>query len=177
MTTANSAPAGPRSQHWHAEGFRMPVLVYKSSRNERCATCGHRGAIHAVWTNTRDDGFSGAPAHFCDDHRPAKGTLPDLDYERITSDRGAWPAPAPDSFTVTYERLTPNAAWPCTTCGQPSAVRRDLRCGHCTNPPRYTVSTLHRLRIDASGTSEDTITSLGHDEHTIAETFHCEEHR
>jgi hypothetical protein len=72
----------PRSQHWNIDGFRVTVLVYKSKRHELCAICGQPGAIHAVWTSVRADGFCGRPRHFCDDHRPAKGTLPTLDYVR-----------------------------------------------------------------------------------------------
>jgi hypothetical protein len=166
MTAA--APAYPRSQHWRVDGFRITVLLYKSHRNRTCRTCGRRGAVHRVWAD-RADGFHGRVADFCDAHRPAKGTLPDLEYERITSDGTAdFGRPVRDNFTVTSERLAPDPAWPCTTCGQPSAVRCELRCAHCADPAHYTVSTVRRLSIDAAGTAERTITSIGHDPHTIS---------
>lgn len=172
-----SAPAWPRSQHWRIDGFRITVLLYKFHRRRTCRTCGQRPAIHCVWAD-RADGFHGPVADFCHAHRPAKGTLPDLDYERITSDRaGEFGQPDPDSFTVTRERLAPAAAWPCTTCGQPSVIRRELRCGHCTDPAHYTVSTLRVLSVRAAGPSEREETSVGHDEHTLAETYCCAEHR
>ena len=167
--TTAAAPTFPRSQHWRVEGFRITVLLYKSHRAETCRTCGRRGAIHAVWAH-RGDGFDGPPADFCDRHRPAKGTLPDLDYRRHTHD-GDHRDPR---WTLVTERLVPSTEWPCTTCGQPSAIRRELRCGHCTEPGHYTVSTVRVMSWDGSDRTE---TSVGHDVHTLAETYQCEDHR
>ncbi|WP_300611052.1 hypothetical protein [Trebonia sp.] len=162
----------PRSQHWIADGFRISVLLYKSHRYETCRTCGQRGAIHAVWTDTRPDGISGHGGNFCDDHRPVKGTLPDLDYYRYIHAGKGTPA-----STRTTERLTPDPAWPCTECGQPSIARREVICDHCTDPAHYTVSTVRVMSITADGYGERTETSIGHEEHTLAATFHCEGHR
>ena len=166
MTTTKAAPAWPRSQHWRIQGFRITVLVYKSHRRQTCQTCGHRGAIHCVWAD-RDDRFSGGPADFCDNHRPAKGTLPDLDYHRYYSEGEFW----------TCERLMPNPEWPCTTCGQPSVIRRELHCDHCTDPEHYTVSTTHVLSVRADGLTERKETSIGHERHALVTTCHCSEHR
>jgi hypothetical protein len=174
MTT--TAAAWPRSQHWTIDGFRVTVLLYKSNRARACRACGRRGAIHCAWAD-RPDGFRGPSADFCDDHRPAKGTMPDLDYERITSDRpSGLGQPARSYFTVTFERLAPNPAWLCGTCGQPSAIRRELRCEHCTDPAHYTVSTVRKLSITADGHDERIVTSIGHDPHTITTTHHCAGH-
>lgn len=172
MTTTKSALAWPRSQHWTVDGFRVSVLLYKSHRAHRCRICGQRGAIHCAWSNTRPDGFSAGPADFCDAHRPAKGTLPDLDYTRYVFD-----GKGTSAWTRTTERLHPIPAWPCTSCGQPSVIRRELLCDHCTDPAHYTVSTARVLSVRAAGLSEREETSIGHDAHTLAETCHCAEHR
>jgi hypothetical protein len=169
MTT--TAAAWPRSQHWRIDGFRISVLLYKTHRARRCRTCGRPGAIHCAWSDTRPDGFSAGPADFCDQHRPAKGTLPDLDYERMTHD-----GTGTSAWTRTRERLRANPVWPCGACGQPSTVRREVLCDHCTDPAHYTVSTVRKLSITADGHDERTVTSIGHDPHTIATTYHCAGH-
>jgi hypothetical protein len=71
----------PHSQHWNIDGWRITVLLYKRHRGP-CSVCGARPARHAVWAGRvdRSEPGSGAPADFCDEHRPAKGSLPPLDY-------------------------------------------------------------------------------------------------
>jgi len=165
----------PRSQHWTIDGFRITVLVYKSQRRNHCAVCGQQGAIHCVWAERKADRFMGGPADFCDAHRPAKGTLPPLDYERVSSDRGdhvnvADPEWNTRDFTVTVERLVANPGWPCTICGQPSRTRYVSHCGHCTDPVYYYVSTTRHF----THTAEHTETSIGHDDHATAETYECD---
>jgi hypothetical protein len=157
----------PRSQHWRAEGFRITVLVYRSHRHETCHTCGRRSAIHSVWSDQRADGFEGGPTNFCDDHRPVKGTLPDLDYERISHDGNGTA-----EWTRRFERLRPNPQWPCDTCGQPSTVRREVLCDRCTDPAHFTVSTTRVLTLDGDRTD----THVGHNAHLLAVTYNCDAH-
>jgi hypothetical protein len=175
MTAA--APAYPHSQHWRVDGFRITVLPYKSHRNRMCRTCGRRGAVHCVWAD-RADGFHGRVADFCDAHHPAKGSC------RISS-TSASPATAPPTSAVpsgTTSPSHPSASRPTRRVRAPpadslSAVRCELRCAHCTDPAQYTVSTVRRLTIDAAGTAERTIMSIGHDPHTISQAYACEDHR
>jgi hypothetical protein len=163
----SATTAFPRSQHWRIDGFRVVVLLYKSHHRETCRTCGQRGAIHCVWAD-RDDGFSAAPEDFCNEHRPAKGTLPDLDYERGTHERLGT-----STWTATTERLAANPAWPCAACGQPSIIRREIRCDRCTDPAH--ISIVNRRVITLDGSHIETF--VGHDAHTLAETYHCADHR
>lgn len=158
----------PRSQHWSVDGFRVGVLLYKSHRRDQCAVCGQRGAIHSVYAERAADGFSGGPSDFCDTHRPAKGTLPALDYQRVIHDGHGTSA-----WTRTTERLIPDPSWPCNTCGQPSTVRRETLCGQCTDPEHHAVSTVRVLTLDGTHTE----TRTDHKPHLLTAANHCPEHR
>lgn len=153
----------PRSQHWTTEDFRVTVMVYKTNRGP-CATCGRRPARHATWADGRaaHQGFSGGPADYCDEHRPARGTLPDLPYRRITG------GPA----EVQFEHLTPVPGWPCDTCGGPSVIRRVARCDGCDDESRWAERT---SRVISGGESR-TETQRYHETHETGEWFRCAAH-
>lgn len=156
----------PRSQHWTTDGFRFSVLLYATSR-EPCATCGKRPAHHAAWATGRGDreGWSSPPLHFCDEDRPAKGTCPDLPYERIT-----WGG----MDGTQYERLHPVPSWPCGECGDPSVSRRVSRCTGCGDEARRT-TTLTRTTLTADG-PVGRGTERVHALHQTGEWFRCSRH-
>lgn len=166
MTTSNTWPF---LQSWHADGVYVGVLLKELGQWEDCRTCGQRGAVHFVMT--RRDEFCGE-AYFCEAHRPAEGTLPEIDYERVTHDYLS-----PDIWIEKTERLKPTPSWPCNACGAPSAIRREYRCHRCTNPDYCTVTD---VRSDSS-TTDDHIERaekhITHDTHTFAVKYHCPAHR
>jgi hypothetical protein len=159
-----TATTFPRSQHWTVNGFRVTVLVYKSHRRETCAICGQSGAIHAVWTDRRGDGFDAGPMDFCDEHRPAKGTLPPLDYKRYHRND--------DSGTQTVERLFPSPDWACDTCGEPGLFWERLICEDCNDPHQHVVTTTRVMSF--SDYAERTERNIRHEQHTLAEWHACD---
>lgn len=160
MTTTTT---WPRSQHWTVDGFRVTVLVYKSHRREHCDTCGERGAIHSVWADQRvDGGFTGRVARFCDAHRPAKGTLPDLVYDRYYHDGDA----------RVCERYKPNDEWQCSTCGQPARFWERLMCQDCNDPHQHTVTVMKVMSFPDY--AERTDTKIRHEQHALAEWYECD---
>jgi hypothetical protein len=155
----------PRSQHWTVEGFRISVLLYKRNTGP-CATCSARPARHAVWADdgAGPGGFHAAPADFCDEHRPAKGTLPPLTYERCL---GGGPA------GCAYEGWRPYPEG-CSVCGEPAELRYGVRCQGCDDPQyRYSTTRIAVLREGLTGEEAPEFHHLPHD---LAAPFRCREH-
>lgn len=175
----SAVAAYPRTQHWRTDGFRVTVMYYRSNRGP-CTTCGQRPARHAAWAE-RDDGMDGAPADFCDDHRPAKGSLPPLRYSRLLTVPAATGSPA----TYGTELLTPDPAWLCgyqdisagerssPPCGQPSTFRYEARCDGCDDPGRWRET---RMRVVSYDGSERVEIDRHHEAHLTAEWFRCDVH-
>lgn len=155
--------AYPRSQHWTVDGFRVTVLLYSSHVREQCATCGERGAIHCVWADHKTNGYSGGVLDFCDAHRPTKGTLPELDYRRFHH----------DGLFFTTERLTPSSEWRCDTCGEPARFHDRPICHECDDPAHMVTRVNRVLSLDGERTER----RVEHEQHTILETFECDQHR
>ena len=171
-----TVPNFPRSQHWTTgkDGFRVTVLLYKSHRRERCFVCGSFGAIHAVWADGQGlrTGFSGAPEDFCDAHRPAKGTLPPLDYKRVVQGANIG-ADGKASRPVIYERLAPYPEQACATCGDPALFEVIEHCRGCDDPAQQYTSRLTRVTLD--GVTEGS-TEVHHRLHTVREWWACATH-
>ncbi len=160
MTTAATFP---RVQHWTVDGFRVTVSVYKSYRYKQCVACGQRGAIHSVWGERKADGYSGGPVHFCDVHRPAKGTLPDIGYTRHTwtpCDGGGWNV---------GERLKPSAEWECL-CGRPGRWWVRLVCEGCDDPDYQITRTSYIITLH----DERTETKTRHEQHDLLDFYECD---
>ncbi len=157
--------AFPRTQHWTAEGFRVSILVYKSHLRTRCHACGEPGAIHFVSADGRGalERFS-ALADYCDDCRPPRGTLPDLDYARHH-----WHAVA---GIVEREHLLPVAGI-CDVCGCPAIAALERRCRDCDDPARWRVETSRIITLRG----ERTETRRVHDDHVTDSWIRCREHR
>lgn len=158
--------AFPRTQHWTVQGFRISVLLYMRSTGP-CSTCGTRPARHSVWAAgvRAMEGFSGSPEHFCDEHRPAKGTLPPLTYERLL-------AGGPAGYA--YEGWQPYPGAECGTCGAPATLRYGVRCQGCDDPQqRYSTTRIVPLGDGLTGEEAPEFHHLPHD---LAAPFRCREH-
>jgi hypothetical protein len=160
------AEAFPRSQHWTVQGFRISVLLYKSNTGP-CATCAERPARHYVCADGRGamEGFDGKGADFCDGHRPAKGTLPPLTYERLLSGGSAGYA---------YEGWQPYPDAACSVCGAPAWLRYGVQCQGCEDA-RFRYSTTRIVLLSDRTTSEEA-PEFGHRPHELATPFRCREH-
>lgn len=169
LAASKSASKIPRSQKWRVDGFRVVATLYKSHRGARCTACGNSGAVHSIWAD-REDGMSGH-GEFCDAHRPAKGTLPPLDYERISHSDDA--NGLSGGSVVTFDRLTPNPAWECTECGQSAISRIEQRCTDCDDPAHWSEQTIPVMHYDGT---EEQRTTRNHETHVIAESFRCTDH-
>ena len=166
MSEVSPAATWPRSQRWLADGIRIGVYIYKSHRRDRCHACGQPGAIHWVSADGKGDkeGFS-AMGSFCGEHRPAKGTLPDLDYVRHH-----W---REDDDVDELEHLLP-AAGDCGICGVPAICSFRRTCTGCDDPSRWRTQTSY---IVSSSAPDRTESRRVHDQHTTNEWARCREHR
>jgi hypothetical protein len=156
----------PRSQHWTVEGFRITILLYKRSTG-RCATCGERPARHATWADGKGamEGFRATPVDFCDQHRPDKGSLPPLAYERLLDGGPAGYA---------YEGWRPYPGEVCTECGAPAILRYGVKCTGCDDPDfRYSTT---RIVPFGDGTTGEEAPEFHHLGHEVATPFRCREH-
>jgi hypothetical protein len=161
-----AAAAFPRTQHWTVQGFRISVMLYMRS-TDPCATCGQRPARHAVWAQGVKalEGFSGSPEHFCDDHRPAKGALPPLTYERLL-------AGGPAGYS--YEGWQPYPDAECSVCAAPAVLRYGVKCQGCDDP-QFRYSTTRIVPLGDGLTSEEA-PEFRHLGHELAAPFRCREH-
>jgi hypothetical protein len=158
--------AYPRTQHWTIQGFRISVMLYKTNRGP-CFTCRSAPAMHAVWAQgvKAMEGFRAGPADFCDAHRPAKGTLPPLTYERLVSGGPAGYA---------YEGWQPYADAECSVCAAPALLRYGVKCQGCDDP-QFRYSTTRIVPLGDGLTSEEA-PEFHHQSHELATPFRCREH-
>jgi hypothetical protein len=163
MTTATTATYPPR-QHWTVEGFRVGILIYRSNRRLRCDDCGQPGAIHWVHAEGKGEleGFT-ASAHFCDEHRPARGILPGLDYTRWR-----WHGDLRER-----EHLRQVAALSCGTCGGHAISEFTRICHGCGDPARWRDDVSRIISLDG----ERTETRRVHDQHETGRWARCLDHR
>lgn len=161
-----TATTFPHSQHWTTGGFRFSVLFYKRDNHGYCAECGVAHARHHVWAEGKGelDGFRGN-ADYCDEHRPAKGTVPDLDYVRLV--RGGMTGP------LVYERLSPWLGEYCSECGGAAIYRAEHRCGGCDDPEQ--TYTTQRIAIRPEAVTEHA-PETHHRLHTTSREFRCRAH-
>jgi hypothetical protein len=172
---AASKPAAyPHAQNWTVQGFRVTVMVYKSHTGA-CDRCGKRPAPHSVWADGKTEetaGFGGAPANYCDAHRPARGTLPDVVYEHY--ERSTAEPAGTGELAITAERFTASPEWPCGRCGKASIIRRELRCENCDDPARWREQT---NKVSSWDGTEGAETTRHHEPHALCESFSCSDHR
>jgi hypothetical protein len=165
--------AFPRTQHWTTgpDGFRISVLLYKSSR-ETCTVCGRSPARHYVSADGRGlhEGFR-ASAHFCDADRPPKGPLPPLDYKRLAQGAGLLSGGVPTA--VIYERLAPYPEHPCAECGDPALFEITENCPGCGDPAQQYLTRLTSLTADGP---VDGGTQVHHRLHATREWWACAGH-
>ena len=156
--------AYPRSQHWTVDGFRISVLHYRSNHGP-CMICGKRPAQHSVWASGRGgrDGWTGGPEEFCDDHRPARGVLPPLDYCHFSGGAGR----------VTTQFLNAHPEWPCGECGAPSTMRVVDRCWGCGDRSFWRGSKVTVLTFGAPPQDE---MRQEHAMHQTGEWYRCAAH-
>lgn len=146
-------------QQWITDGFRVTVqrMSYLGLCNAR--GCDEHLAPYYVLTE-RGDEMKGS-GHYCDKHKPAWGTLPDMPIEReFINGRLASDPTVPFSPVTRYvrERLRPEPGWHCTLCGRASVVHSVDVCLGCDEPA-------HR---NPSG---------AHEQHAVREWSLCQEHR
>jgi hypothetical protein len=177
-TETNLPPAQRKSglhRDWTADGFEVRVTWKKGAA--RCAVCGPISGHWVVCASMRgseidrtcpggsfSQGFS-ASGMFCDEHRAAKGTVPDLDYTRH-----CWHAAADLAET---EHLQP-VAGVCDVCSAPAISLLVRHCRDCEDPSRWLTTKCRVLSWDGS---ERVDTSRTHDPHLIGEWVRCAEHR
>jgi len=177
-TETNLPPTQRKSglhRDWTVDGFSVRV-TWKKGR-ARCYVC---GPISGHWVvsswmrgseiyRTHPGGsFSqefSASGSFCDEHRAAKGTVPDLDYTRC-----CWHEAADLAET---EHMHPGAGT-CDVCGCPAVSLLWRQCQDCEDPSRWRTST---SRVLSWAGSERVETSRYHDPHRIGEWTRCAEHR
>lgn len=165
--------AFPRTQHWTTghDGFRVSVLLYKSSR-ETCTLCGRCPARHWVSADGRGlhQGFT-ASAHFCDADRPPKGILPALDYKRLVQGANLLSDGAPSP--VIYERLAPYPEHACAQCGDPALFDVTEHCPGCSDPAQQYLTRLTSLTADGPAAGG---TQVHHRLHPSREYWACAVH-
>lgn len=164
----------PRSQHWTVNKFRVSVLLYKRDGSwQPCATCGATPAIHSVSADGQGDraGFRGGPARFCDAHRPAKGTLPPLDYKRLVRSLNLL-GEKPGNLIVHewLAELTPHA---CVLCDEPALFEVEQMCAGCGDPGRF--GTIQRVELRPGHVTEHPRQPV-HGLHTETTWWACKEH-
>jgi hypothetical protein len=145
-TTETNPPAAQRKsglhRDWTVDGCTVRVTWKKGT--SRCAVCGPVRGFWVVCARYRasrigrthpggsfSEEFDGYGA-FCDDHRAAKGTVPDIDYTRH-----AWHEAAGVGET---EHLHP-VAGTCDACGAPACSLLWRACQGCDDPSRWRTST------------------------------------